>query len=360
MQLVFVTQVLDRGDAVLGFVARWVEALSLECEKVRVLALEVGDTSGLPPNVEAVELGRSGRVRRYLRYRRALLGAFDSGFDGLLTHMVPRYSTLGARFARRAKAPHFLWYTHKGVDARLLTAIDAVDGVFTASEESLRVETPKKIVTGHGIDAAHFDRERRPGPPGRVRLLSVGRLTPSKDPLTVIEAVDQLRRDGCDATLTWAGGALGPGDEEYGALVARSIEGRGLEDAVSLRGAVPYPGVPALYQEADIFVNASRTGSVDKVVLEAMAARLPFVTCNESIPPLLKGTLSSAHIDEFVSFPAGDADALARRIAKHVDQPQDERNQRAEALHNYVCTVHNVDDLMARLVRHMQGHSLTR
>ncbi len=42
MKLVFVTQVLDSSDAVLGFVGRWVEGLAAQCERVRVLTLEQG------------------------------------------------------------------------------------------------------------------------------------------------------------------------------------------------------------------------------------------------------------------------------------------------------------------------------
>ena len=194
---------------------------------MRVLALEVGDTSDLPGNVDWVELGRTGAVGRYLRYRGAVRRAFSEGFDGLLTHMVPRYSTLAAGWARRAGAPHYLWYTHKGVDGRLLRAIERVDGVFTASEESLRVDTPKRIVTGHGIDADHFDVARRafsdgPGASGGGHLLSVGRLTPAKDPECVLDAVARLRAEGRAVELTWAGGGLAVGG------AGRRRTGRGL------------------------------------------------------------------------------------------------------------------------------------
>ena len=263
MNLIFVTQVLDRRDAVLGFVMRWVEGLAHHTGRVRVLALEVGDTEGLPDNVDWIELGRTGSLRRYFRYRAAVQRSFREGFDGLLTHMVPRYSNVAAPWARAAGAPHFLWYTHKGVDGRLRRAVELVDGVFTASGASLRIDTPKKIVTGHGIDARHFDV----GPPshaeGVTELLSVGRVTPAKDPLVVLEALARLRGDGRDVRLTWAGGALARGDDEYGAMVQRSIAGRRLEDAVRFVGAVPYPAVPELYRDADLFVSASRTGSVD-------------------------------------------------------------------------------------------------
>lgn len=357
MQLLFVTQVLDRQDAVLGFVARWVEGLAAAADRVRVLALEVGDTTDLPPNVDWVELGRKGAVGRYLRYRRAVRGSVREGFDGLLTHMVPRYSVIAGPWARRAGIPHYLWYTHKGVDRRLLRAIERVDGVFTASEESMRVDTPKKIVTGHGIDAAHFDVPRTEHESGALRLLSVGRVTPAKDPLTVVEALSLLRQDGLDVRLHWAGGALARGDDEYAGMVRRAIERKGLTDAVDFVGAVPYPDVPALYRDCDLFVNASRTGSVDKVVLEAMAASRPFVSCNESIPPLLGGALPQASDREDYAFRPGDPESLATTIRRWIALDASARAERVAALVRMVRGEHDVDVLMERLVRTMEGRA---
>ncbi len=358
MNLIFVTQVLDREDAVLGFVSRWVRGLAGAAGRVRVLALEVGDTSDLPGNVDWVELGRSGAVRRYLRYRSAVRRSFAEGFDGLLTHMVPRYSTLAAGWARAAGAPHYLWYTHKGVDGRLLRAIERVDGVFTASEESLRVDTPKRIVTGHGIDAGHFDVARRafsdgPGASGGGHLLSVGRLTPAKDPECVLDAVARLRAEGRAVELTWAGGGLAAGDAAFEARVRASVEALGLVGSVHLKGAVPYTQIPALYAAADLFVSASRTGSVDKVLLEAMAARRPLVSCNDSLVPLLESDVDLAPWASACSFPEGDGERLARRVAAWLDLDGAERGRRAEALRGHVQRVHDVDRLMGRLVRTM-------
>ena len=357
------TQVLDRQDAVLGFVSRWVRGLAEVAEQVRVVALEVGDTSGLPDNVDWVELGRRGAVGRYLRYRRALGDAFgrgpSGGFDGLLTHMVPRYSTVAAGWAARAGVAHYLWYTHKGVDRRLLRAIERVDGVFTASEESLRVETPKRIVTGHGIDAEHFDVAplSAPGPAeaGSAALLSVGRLTAAKDPVCILDAVARLRSEGRDVTLTWAGGGLVARDDEYAGRVMETVRELGLGDAVRFVGAVPYPRVPELYAAATLFVSASRTGSVDKVLLEAMAARRPLVSCNDSLGPLLSSDAALAPWAGDCTFPVGDGAALAERVAGWLDLDAGERGARAEALRAHVVREHDVDRLMARLVRTMEA-----
>lgn len=363
MKLIFVTQVLDRDDAVLGFVMRWVEGLSRQVESLRVMALEVGNTEGLPDNVDVREVGRKGYVRRFLRYRRYLAEAFRpgpmGGYDGLLTHMVPRYSTLAAGPASRAVggrgAAHFLWYTHKGVDRRLLSAIDVVDGAFTASELSLRVDTPKKIVTGHGIDLDHFDVAPAGSfDDGCVRLLSVGRLTPAKDPLTTIEAVAQLRSEGLDVRLTWAGSPLARGDDDYEAMVHRAVSGRDLQGVVDFVGAVPYPRIPEAFMGADLFVNASRTGSVDKVVLESMAARRPFVSCNESIPPVLEADPRLAQRVGDFAFQSGDPKSLSAALRSWIERSTGDRREAGERLRDIVATHHEVDALMSRIVRRME------
>jgi len=349
VKLVLVTQVLDAQDAVLGFVCRWVEGLATRCEAVRVIALEVGDTSGLPANVDHRVVGRRGTLRRWLRYRGQLKEAFAEGYDTVLTHMVPRYSVVADGLARRAGAGHFLWYTHKGVDQRLRDAVGVVDKVFTASAESMRVDTPKKVVTGHGIDLAHFSTDAPP--PAPPVLLSVGRLTPAKDPLTLLDALARLRADGREVTLDWAGGGLAAGDDDYAGEVRARIEALGLTDAVRLRGAVPYREIPALYAGATLFVSGSRTGSVDKVVLEAMAARRPAVTCNESFPPIFAELGGDA--DDLVYEP-GDVEGLAARLGRLLDRTSAEREALGARLRAIVQRDHEVDTLMGRLVEGME------
>jgi glycosyltransferase involved in cell wall biosynthesis len=352
VKLVFVTQVLDRDDAVLGFVPRWVEGLARACERVRVLALEVGSASGLPANVDVREIGRRGTLGRYLRYRRFLREAFTQDrHDALLAHMVPRYATTGAARVRGAGARSFLWYTHAAVDARLVEAERVVERIFTASEESLRLATPKKLVTGHGIDLAHFDaRSENPAHP--ARLLSVGRITPRKDPLTLVAGLSILAGRGHDLALDLVGGGLAAGDEAYRRTLAEEIELGGSKHRVFLPGEIPYRDIPRWYRRATIFVSASRTGSVDKVVLEAMATGRPVVTSNDAFPALFAelGDLAPR-----LTFAPGDASELAERIEWLLALSPAERHAIGERLRAIVARDHEVDRLMARLVAEMDG-----
>lgn len=350
MKLVFVTQVLDADDAVLGFVCRWVAGFAKHCDEVRVLALEVGRTDGLPANVSHRVVGRKGVIGRYLRYRGLVQEAFTDGFDTVLTHMVPRYSVVADGWCRKAGAGHFLWYTHKGVDDRLRKAVAKVDKVFTASDESMRIDTPKKVVTGHGIDVEHFHLGDAPEVP--TRLLSVGRLTPAKDPLTILEALAQLRADGRDVCLDWAGGGLASGDVAFADAVKGKIQSLGLEDHVHLHGDVPYVEIGDYYRRATVLVSSSKTGSVDKVVLEAMACGRPVVTCNESFPPIFAelGDVASE-----MEFEQGDAALLTNRLRGWLDRSQAERDEVGKRLRGLVERDHEVDTLMARLVRDMES-----
>ena len=352
MKLLFLTQVLDEDDAVLGFVPRWVAGLALRCERVRVVALEAGRLERLPGNVDVRVVGRRGRLLRWMRYRAFLREALaKDGFDAVLAHMVPRYALLAHGPARRAGARTFLWYTHAGVDGRLLRAIDAVEKVFTASFESLRVDTEKRVVTGHGIDLGHFEHrgERNGGPP---RILSVGRMTPSKDPLTVLGAVAELVRRGRDVRLDLVGGGLTVKDETYAQEVAKRIADLGLMERVERPGEVPYRDIPAWYRRASVVVNASSTGSIDKVVLEAWASRRIVLSCNEAVPPLCRELGPDAR---WMAFERGDARGLADGIERVLDLPAGRAEELGRRLSAIVARDHEVDALMARLVREMGG-----
>ena len=352
MKLLFLTQVLDANDAVLGFVPRWVEGLARVTERVRVVALEVGETGGLPANVDHREIGRRGRILRWLRFRAHLAEALGrDGFDAVLAHMVPRYALLATRQARAHGAHLALWFTHGGVSPELRRAASRVDRVFTASEESMRVETPGKVVTGHGIDLDHFSA-RGEEPEGPPRILVVGRLTPRKDPLTVLAAVSILCSRGLDLHVDLVGPPLARGDEGYVRQIEEQIELGGLARRVTLHGAVPYPEIPAFYRRARVLVNPSGTGSIDKVVLEAMACERPVLTCNESFPPLFRELGADAGA---LSFEPGSADDLATKLGALLARPAPARRELGSRLRALVARDHEVDALMARLVREMGG-----
>jgi glycosyltransferase involved in cell wall biosynthesis len=352
VKLLFLTQVLDGGDAVLGFASGWVTELAERCEQVRVVALEVGDTEGLPGNVDWREVGRKGRIGRYLRYRGFLREALrEDGFDQVLAHMVPRYLLLADREARRAGAGLHLWYTSKGVDRRLVRAAARADRVFTATEESLRVPAPGRVVTGHGIDLAHFDDGGEP-PEEPARILGVGRLTAAKDPLTLLAAVAILIARGWDVHLDLVGGGLVSADADLVRRVDEQVEMGGLAGRVRVHGAVPWRDVPAFYRRSTVLVNASLTGSLDKVVLEAMACRRPVVSCSDAFPGVVEGLGARG---DALFFRPGSAAELADRLEAILRASPEGRRALGEDLRAIAARDHELGALMARIVAEMEA-----
>jgi len=353
MKLLFLTQTLDADDAVLGFTSRWVDGLAKHADEVRVIALEVGRTDGLGENVSWREVGREGLLGRWLRYRSLLKEAFADGFDAALAHIVPRYASLAAGPARRAGARVFLWYTHGAVDGRLKKAVSVVEKVFTATEESLRLDTPKKVVTGHGVDLEHFD-PRGEHPEDPPRILAVGRISPAKDPLTLLAAASILRSRGRELHLDLVGAGLLDSDDSLHRQIQEQVEVGGLTDCVHMPGAVGYPDVDAWYRRASVVVNSSGTGSLDKVVIEAMASERPVLSCNPSAAGVLRelGTDGDALV-----FEEGSAQDLADKLEALLDRTPAERRALGGRLRAIAKRDHEVDDLMGRMVALMGGET---
>lgn len=110
---------------------------------------------------------------------------------------------------------------------------------------------------------------RTDAPTGGLRLLTVARLEPQKDPELAVAVLAALRAGGNDASLTILGG--GPMERALRERIARS----GLEGRARLAGYVADPGPH--YGDADLLLMTSRFEGVPAVIGEALCRGLPFV-----------------------------------------------------------------------------------
>ena len=107
---------------------------------------------------------------------------------------------------------------------------------------------------------------------GDLRLLTVGRLDPEKNPLLLADVIARLRDREPRWRLTVAGD--GPVRPE----LERRIAELRLQDAVELLGYVPNgPGLWERYRQSHAFLHVSLTEGLPQVLFEAQAAGLPIV-----------------------------------------------------------------------------------
>lgn len=291
MDLLIVTQKVDKEDDNLGFFHRWLEEFACHTDRVFVIANSVGNYF-LPENVEIYSLGKekgAGRFFRLFRFWRLFRQCLRRS-DKIFFHMIPEFVLAAAPFLFFSGKTSVLWYTHKSVTRKLKLAEKLVDYIFTASALSFRLPSKKVIFTGHAIDVKLFKPSSGPqvSVPQNIRIVTVGRVSPVKNIETIIRACSLLKNS-WDRSWVFSivGGPIMARDREYFSSLQKMVRDAGLTDRVLFEGARPYTEVPEIYANHDIFISMSSTGSLDKSVLEAMSAGLTVLTANEAFQSIL-------------------------------------------------------------------------
>ncbi|MBF2003379.1 MAG: glycosyltransferase family 4 protein [Synechococcales cyanobacterium M58_A2018_015] len=130
-----------------------------------------------------------------------------------------------------------------------------------------------------GVNLTEIKRQRpySPWSPGQVcRIFACGRLNPIKGHNYLLETIALLRQRGVDVQLQIAGE-----DEQGGSGYRQTLEqllrDQGLEQSVTLLGAVSQEGVRRGLESAHLFALASLNEGIPVAVMEAMAMELPVV-----------------------------------------------------------------------------------
>lgn len=344
-RLVVVTQKVDETDDLLGFFVGWLREFALHFDRVDVITLGKGEYQ-LPDNVYIYSLGkeRSSSKIFWLPKMKWLLLKYTRGASGVFCHMSPIFAVIAWPFARMFGAKLVLWYLHRSVTLKLRLALRMVDTLVTADEESLNIESPKIVATGHGIDIKRFsipdrtfDMSDRP-----LHVLSVGRLAPIKDFGTLIEAAALLKERDVPVRVRIVGRALQPEHEREEKRLRKLVMERDVSDIVEFVGFVPYRDMPEQYRWADIVVGGTPKGGLDKAVLEGMAAGCVPLTSNMAMRETLKGYAADLLYDH------GEDHDLADKLVSIRDREQLSvvMSERVREDHGLEGTVRDISQLL--------------
>lgn len=336
MRILIVTQSIDSNDPALGFFHRWVLEFAKVFEAVTVIALRKGETS-FPANVTVLSLGKEEGVSRFEYVRRfySYIWKQRDSYDTVFVHMNPEYVVLGGLLWKMFGKKVILWYMHRSVNMKLRIATLLVDAVATGSKESFRIKSGKVRVLGHGIDVDRFEPKQK-GASNDFSVITIGRISPSKDYGTFLRAIALVP----DANALIVGAPANPEDREYEKGLKGLAEELGIAARVRFMGPAKHDDVPDLISSADVFVNMSNTGSLDKAVLEAMSCGVPALTSNEAF----KGMLDSFGL----TFPERDAEALAGKISGLMAK-RSELGSLGERLRDIVVKQHSLPRLISRI-----------
>ncbi|MBI1755191.1 glycosyltransferase [Candidatus Azambacteria bacterium] len=351
-RILILTQKVDRNDDVLGFMHGWIAEFAKQCPRVTVVCLEKGECH-FPANVKVLSLGKEeGRSKlKYVSRFFLYIWHERKNYDAVFVHMNSEYVLLGGLLWRAWGKKIGLWYAHGKTSLLLWLAEQLSDIVFTSTPEGFRLKSKKVHVVGQGIDIEEF-HSRKPRVPKNgeaFSIVSVGRISPSKDYDTLIDATEILMQQHEKVRVSVIGGAGMPRQKDYFDYLKKKVREKGLGRIISFLGPIPHKDVPGHLAQADVFVNMGHTGSLDKAVLEAMASGLPVLTCNEAFSGVL-----GAHRD-LLMYPKRDASALAQNIKRIARLGSKERQAVTSDLRAIIECSHSKKDLIKKIVEGLFG-----
>lgn len=277
MKLLIITQKVNKDDQILGFFHRWILEFAKNVDLVNVICLEKGNYD-LPENVKVFSLGKeegASKIKRLFNFYK-YVWQLQKNYDVVFVHMNPIYLCLAGFLFKALNKPVFLWYTHKTVDWKLKFGILFVKKIFTASHESLRIRTDKKVVTGHGIDIDLFKLKEKVS--DSKKIITVGRISEVKSIDKIIDIVSTL--DGFQLDIV--GAPVRNKDFDYAKNLYVNVQKNNLSEKIIFSGPISQDKLPEKYNKSHIFINMSKTGSLDKVILESMSCGLQVITTNEA------------------------------------------------------------------------------
>ncbi len=340
-KLLIITQVMDTDHPILGFFVRWVLEFSKHAESVTVICLQEGKHD-LPENVRVYTLGKRPGQRVGVRDRLLFLWRFyrliiahRHEYDHVFVHIIQLYILLGYPVWRLLGKRMGLWYAHGAVSLSIRMATKLARVVFTASPESLRIESKKKMVIGHGIDTKHFAPTQTQKD---IDLITIGRISPAKHLDLLVDLLEEVRKSH-NVSLTIIGAPNTGADHLYERELKEKIAKRGLDAYVHLLGPVPHRELPPYLNRARVFVHAATTGSLDKALLEPMACGVPIVT---NAPGAVSLPLENWYIADRTDM-RQFADTVATTLSN-------DTTPRTQVLRRYVEEHHSVESLVTKIV----------
>jgi glycosyltransferase involved in cell wall biosynthesis len=347
MHLLLFNLATDLDDPVLGFTTRWIWALAKHVESISVITMRAGRVV-VPENVRVYSIGKEqghSEPRRAVAFYRYLFQVLRTvPIAVCFSHMSPIFTILAAPILKVKKIPIVTWYAHRQVTTALKLAHRLSTQMVTSAEASYRYKHDKLVVVGQGIDTDLFS-------PGgaeiahRPFLLSVGRISPIKDPKTLIEAVYILQQQGHRVDCTLVGEASAH-DHIYARMLRQRIQELGLEDTIHLVGAVTNDEVVQWYRGCFAHINSSPPDhSLDKAALEAMACGKPSLSSTVGF----KETFG--RWADWLLFRHQDPEDLSIKIDQILTLDDTHRKKMGTELRQRVMEKHSLEGLGNRVVR---------
>lgn len=340
MRLLILTQKVDINDDVLGFFHNWIKALAKNAEKITVITLGAGEYN-LPENVKVLSLGKeSGRsgikyIFRFYKY----IWQERKEYDGVFIHMNKEYVILGGLFWRLYNKKIVFWYNH--LKGNILSDIGGLlaNSIFFTSPFSYFSKWKKAGQMPAGIDTGIFKKDDKINKTVNS-LLCLGRISPVKNVDVLIKAAALLDKSGEKFILNIIGEPGENGKPYFKKIKELSAELK-KKGKIKFFGKVANYNTPKYYNQNEIYINMTNSGSLDKTTLEAMACESLVLVSNRSFKNIFPDDLR-----EDLIFQENNEQDLADKISGLIKLEKEKKQYILKKSREIVCQYHSLDKLV--------------
>jgi len=338
MKILVLTQKVDVNDDLLGFFHGWLAIMAEKFEQVTVICLQKGEYR-LPPNVAVYSLGKEKKQSRlmYVANFYRFIWQFRRQYSCVFVHMNAIYVALGGLFWKIMGKKIILWYIHPRPDKYLKIAIFFCDKIVSAAPGSFPLATEKINYVGHGINLNIFKKEERAVP--QTDFLFVGRISPVKNLIVLAGALSKLYEQGNKYRIKFVGGHSDKDRDYYNQIRSslKEYEGLGL---VKFSDQKPNWAMPEIYNQTQVLLNLTQTGSFDKAILEAMACEVLVLVANTAFIDVVPAELI---------FKENNSLDLAEKMKSAISLSFEQKRNYGRQLRRFVLENHNLDNLIEKL-----------
>jgi glycosyltransferase involved in cell wall biosynthesis len=293
LRLLLVNFEMDPHSQVLSWQYRIAVELASHCERV-VVVTERWVPRALPSHVEVHAVPRLFQKLplrlfgvKWLMNLPLALWCFRHRFHVCFVHMSMEWTYRLSPCLWLFRVPIVLWYAHGSITRRLHWAHRLVVRILTSTPEGCGIPSSKVRVIGQAIDTELFRPQEGRKP--QADIVSVGRISQRKQTDLLIDVMEVLRDRWASIPfrLLLIGGPLNRSDVAFQQQLREKVRRAELTDRIVFVGAVRHAEVPSYYRNAFVHLSLSKTGSMDKALMESLACGCPVLTSNEGLRDVL-------------------------------------------------------------------------
>jgi glycosyltransferase involved in cell wall biosynthesis len=341
IKLLICTQKVNMNDSVLGFFHEWIKKIAKHCDQLTVICLEKGDYE-LPENVNVLSLDKEKKVGKFkyiLKFYK-YLWRYRKDYNAVFVHMNKEYVFLGGIIWRITKKRVAFWYNHvygdlmASISGLLANSICYTSGFSFFRKWKKSIKMPVGINTDlFNIDSSVIKKENS--------LLFLGRVSKVKNIHILIEVLKNINKKGINFHLDIVGGKK-DGEEEYFTGVKKQAESLVENGKISFLGEIPNHKLSQIYNENQIFINLTNSGSLDKTIFEAMASGNLILVSNKNL---------EEHISKNLLFKEDNQEDLENKIIHLLNLSELEKDEMRKDLRKVVVERHGLDELVDKLIK---------